>query len=148
MGTLLTEFPDRRVWDLSGYAVELIQLSYQVKLFMARSPGPIYPKTRLPYNHSVTVRIETAFTVRVGARIDQIIPEKVLSTVPVLPLLHQKVASLTAFRNGTLLLLFGDGTEMEVQKDDQYESWHTWGEGELADIGMDATGHAGSPWGS
>ena len=147
MSTLFTEFPDRREWDLSGYAVEWIQLSYQVRLLMARSPGPLDHKTMLRSNHSVTVAVETAFTVRVGSRTDQVIPENVLSTVPVLPLLHQSVASLTAFRSGTLLLKFEDSTELEVQQDDHYESWHTWGEGELADIGMEATGHEGSPWG-
>ena len=147
MGDRLTEFPNRRVWDLSGYTVYYIRLSYQVLLFIARSFGPIDSKTLQPYNNSVTVDIETVFTVRVGSRTDHVIPEQVLSTIPVLPLLHQPVASLTAFRSGTLLLTFADDTELEVLKDDQYESWHTFGEGELADIGMECTGHEGSPWG-
>jgi len=133
----LTEFPDRRVWDLSGYTVYWLRLSYQVCLHIARSPETIDPKTLLRHHGSVTVEIETPFTVRVGAQIDQVIPEHAASTFRVLPLLHQSAASLTAFRNGTLLLTFADGTEIEVPQDDKYESWHTWGDGELADIGME-----------
>ena len=147
MSDRLTEFPDRRVWDLSEYIVDRILLTYQVRLTLLRGHETIDPTTLLRTNSSLTVDIESPFTVRVGSHIDRVIPEQVLSTVPVLPLLHQPVASLTAFRTGALLLTFADGTEIEVPIDEQYESWHTWGDGELAGIGMEGTSHEGSPWG-
>jgi len=41
-----------------------------------------------------------------------------------------------------------DGTEIEVFKDEEYEAWQTYGDGEMADVGMLGSGQEGSPWGS
>jgi len=39
MSNHLTEFPDRRGWNLSGYAVEWIQISYQGRQSTAINTG-------------------------------------------------------------------------------------------------------------
>ncbi len=134
MTTRLTEFPDRRVWDLSGFTLDRICLDYQVRLLIANA------------NSSVNIIIETSLTLRVGARREQIDPEHVLTTAPLLPLLHQPAASLAAFRDGRLRLKFEQGAEVEALKDEQYESWETHGDGELDDINMSVTPHEGPPW--
>jgi hypothetical protein len=148
MGDRLTEFPDRRVWNLTGFTLDQIRLGYQVTLIFngpeIRQPGSI----TLPGPcNSLRVAIETPFTLCTGSETALIVPEQVLSVHPILPLLHQPIASLTAFRIGRLLLTFEEGAEIEVQKDDQYESWATFGEGEIAGIEMLCSPHEGSPWG-
>ena len=144
----MTEFPDRRVWNLAGFTLEQIRLGYQINLIFSgpneRLPGSIMPPKQ---SNSLWVDIETSFTLRTGSESILIIPEQVMTVSPILPLLHQEIASLTAFRNSTLLLTFNDGSEIAVLKDDQYESWNTWGEGEVAGIGMLCSPHEGSPWG-
>jgi len=131
----LTEFPDRRVWDLTGFTLSQICLHYQVTLLLCE------------LGSSITVIIGNTFTLRVGERLDQMDPEQAMTLGPILPLLHGSVATLTAFRSGQLLLSFDGGAEIEVPKDDQYESWQTFGDGELAEAGMLCSPHTGSPWG-
>ena len=135
MGERLLEFPDRRVWDLKWFTLDQICLDYRVTLLLAQPQS------------SVTVIIETPFILRLDLRSVRIVPDQILSTVPMLPLLHQTLVALTAFRDGRLLLQFEEGTEIEVQKDAQYEAWETYGDGETADVGMLCSGHEGSPWG-
>ena len=75
------------------------------------------------------------------------IPEKIDTVAAALNVLHKPVHSLTAYRDGRLVLRFADGAEILVEKDAIYESWETHGCGKLADIGMLCSGHEGSPWG-
>jgi hypothetical protein len=148
MADRLTEFPDRRVWNLTGFTLEQIRIGYLLT-FLFSGPDLRLPGSRtfpVPPN-SLWVDIETPFTLRAGSHTDYIVPVQVLTVHPVLRLLHQQIASLTAFRNSTLLLTFEDGSEIEVLQDEQYESWNTFGEGEVADIGMLGSGHEGPPWG-
>ena len=131
----LSEFTDRRTWNLSGFTLDRISLDYQVTLLIAR-----------PHS-SLMVILTQPFALRFESHTALITHEAILTTVPLLRLLHTPVTSLTAFRSGQLLLKFDAGAEIEVQKDDQYESWQTFGEGEVADVQMLCSPHPGAPWG-
>ena len=134
MDRRLTEFPDRRVWDLSSFTLDQICLDYRTTLLC------------VALDSSLTIIIGTSFIYRTGTRVEAMNPEHVLSVTLILPLLHMQVKSLTAFRSGLLLLVFEDDTSIEVHKDQQYESWETSGTGEVANIGMLCSGHNSSPW--
>jgi hypothetical protein len=135
MGTRLTELSDRRLWDLSGFTLDRICIDYQATLLFSQ-PGS-----------SVTVVIEEPFTLRAGVHINLITPDQALSVTPLFPVLHTEAVSLAAYRNGQLCIAFGDGTEITVPKSVQFESWHTFGDGELTGIGMLCSPHDGTPWG-
>lgn len=143
MNRRLIKLPDRREWDLSGFLLDQIRLDYALTLFFAHyarvvdAPQP---------SSAVTVVIETPCILRVGSETTQINPEVVLFNVPVLPLLHQPAASLTAFRTGTLLITFANGAELEVPKHEQYKTWKTFGEGEVAGASMECLPYPGPPW--
>lgn len=136
----ITEFSDRRVWDLSGTILH-IRLDYQVTLVLGM------PMVKDEPQSTFTVVIEQPFTLRIGRDMIRISPGMVLSVVPLLTLLQEPLVSLTAYRDGKLLILFEEGAEIELQKDNQYESWNTFGEGEFAGVEMLCSGHDSSPWG-
>ena len=129
-----TEFPDRCVWDLSGYTVNQIALDYAVTLLIARPEG------------SFSVVIEQIIELREGETVNGINPEDVVSAAPLLAYLHKPVASLTAFRNGELRIAFANGAEIAVPKDEQYESWNSSGSGEIIRANRLCSPHPGSPW--
>ena len=136
MPSLMTEYPDRRVWDLTDFTLDSLNFSFQVILQMAGRGG------------SMIVIIGMPMTLHTGSGIEFMDPEKSTTAANLLSLLHRNLATLTAFRDGTLVVTFEDGTEIRVTKHEQYESWETHGDGEVADIGMLCSGHDGSPWGA
>lgn len=147
MTNLMVEYSDRRVWDLTGFELEQLRLAYQLELlFGGPESSKISSRTVPPSRSEIWVIIETSLTLRLGATSVQVDPEKSASVAPVLPLLRQATASLTAFRNGTLRLTFEDGSEIEVLHHEQYESWHTYGTEEYVGIRMECTPHEGAPW--
>jgi len=136
MNKRLSEFPDRREWNLSEFTLDLLSFGYAITLAMG-----------IP-DSSLTIVIETPFTLQKGSLVEPMNPESIVSMSRMLPLLHQSVASLTAFRSGLLLVQFEDGAEIKVPKHEQYEAWQTYGTGEMVDVGMLCSGHKGSPWGT
>jgi len=73
MGKRLTEFPDRREWDLSGFTLERVCLSWQAELQIATADS------------SLTVIIETPFALRTGSHVETIAPKDVLLVGALLP---------------------------------------------------------------
>jgi hypothetical protein len=132
----LTEFPDRREWNLSGFTVDQICFDFRISLVFAQPAG------------SVTITIGEPFKLRDGLKVEVIDPSDTLSGMSLLPLLHEHVAYLIAFRSGRLLLQFQKGTEIEVPIDEGHEAWETFGDGETASIGMLCIPGGGVPWGS
>ena len=130
----LTKFPDRRVWDLSGHLLEQIVLDYAVTLLVAER------------NNSISVVIENVFELRENERTSTINPEDAQTVVPLLAYLHKPVSAVTAFQNGDLLIGFASGAEIAVSKDDQYESWNSFGSGEITGADMLCSPHPGAPW--
>ena len=134
MSKHLKEFPDKREWNLFGFTLTRLCFDYQTTLLIATSQS------------TLTVIIETPFTLCRGS-LSMVINDPQVAMLEMGALLHKPVSSLTAFRNGMLVIKFVEGMEIEVQKNEQYESWQTFGDGDVADIGMLCSPHEGSPWG-
>ena len=132
MNARLTEFADRRERDLSGFTLDRLSFDYATSFLIA-----------IPHS-SLTVIIETPFTLQTSSHVETIDPKRIVSAERLLKLSHHPVASLTAFRSGQLFVMFEDGTKIQVPKNEQYESWQTYGDGETADMGMLCSGHEGS----
>ena len=140
MNNHLQEFEDRRVWALDGQEVTRLCLDYRftIEIWWREGDGP---------DNSVSIAIGTPFVVLRDGEEFNVVPERVNSLSPALDILHKAVDSLTAYRDGRLVLLFADATEIRVDKHPIYESWATHGRGKLEGIGMLCSGHEGSPWG-
>ena len=97
-------------------------------------------------DHHLTIARNRFVLHRGGEQVD-VNPERIESVSPALAMLHQPVDSLTAYRDGRLILRMIGGDEIVVEKDTQYESWETHGTGMLANVNMLCSPHEGSPWG-
>ncbi len=136
----MQEYPDRRVWALNEHEVTRLCIDSAFTI-------DIWWRNDKRVDTSLTIVIEAAFVLRRGEHERQFNPEHGQTLGPVLDILHTPVESLTAYRDGRPVLRFIDGAEIIVGKDERYESWHTFGTGELADIGMLCSPHEGPPWG-
>jgi hypothetical protein len=135
----MKEYSDRRVWSFDGHEVTclLIDYRFEIEIWWADRGR----------DNCATFTIEAPFILR-GESEQTCDPERTDSLAPALRLLHQPVESVTAYRNGLLLLRFTDGTEVRVPKRrDGYETWQAFGSGELHDISMLCSAHDVAPWG-
>lgn len=135
----IVEYPDRRVWRLDGHEVTQLIVNYAFTIV-------IWWRDQKSDN-SVTIVLEQPFSVKRDDHTQDFDPEQTGTLCNALDILYQPVESLTAFRNGRLVLRFTDTSELISEKDDSYESWHIFGTGEYAQIGMLCSPHGGPPWG-
>jgi len=138
--SLLREFDDRRVWKLESHEVTGLHLDYRFTI-------DIWWGERDLAESSVSIQIGNRFLLRRCGEDFEVDPEQIDTVAPALVILHQPVESLTAYRDGRLILRMDSGDEIVVEKDSNYESWETHGTGRLAGIGMLCSPHEGSPWG-
>lgn len=131
----MIEHADRRVWDIEGHEVTYLHIDYRFAF-----------DCWCTKNDYLSVSIGTPFTLRDGDRTIVCEPEDVNSVKEALSILHKPVSTLTAFRDGRLLIIFADATELEVPKHSKYESWEARGEGQLQDLRLLCTSHDGPPW--
>lgn len=140
INSLMQEFDDRRVWLLGGREITRICLDCRFTIEIC------WREETSPENH-VTIQISNPFVLhRRGERIE-VNPEQIATVAPALHIFNQPVESLTAYRDGRLILRMTSGDEIVVEKDSQYESWETHGTGKLADVKMLCSPHDGPPWG-
>jgi hypothetical protein len=132
MQTNMIEYSDRRVWNVNNQKVTFLHID-------SRFAFECYD--------ALSVIIETPFSIRYTDRVITCIPEDVNSVKEAVQVLHKLVSTLTAYRDGQLLITFSDGMERHVSKHQQYESWEAQGRGELQDLSLHCTGHEGPPWG-
>jgi hypothetical protein len=130
----MTEYADRRVWNLRGLEVNLLQIAYCFDI-MCNDPG-----------NDVFIQIETSFTLRYPNRTITCDPENIDSIKEAVSILRRPLADLTAFRDGSLIVTFLDGTELHVLKDPNFESWNAQGEGIFGDLALLCSPHEGPPW--
>jgi len=131
----LTEYTDRRVWDIGDHKVTYLHIDsrFAFDCWWAE-------------NNQLSVIIETLFTIRYTDRTVICKPEVINSVKEAVSILHKPLSMLTAYRDGRLLVTFSDGTELHVSKHPKYESWQAQGKGELDDLALLCTGHEGPPW--
>jgi hypothetical protein len=135
----MTEYTDRRVWDLDGYEVTYLHIDYRFAFDCTRYVDG-------EADDSLCVIVETPFTLRTSSGEEEHFnPSDALTLGGALAILHKSITSLTAYRNGCLQIVFTDGMELLVTKNPQYESWEAHGGGEL-EIALLCSGHDGPPW--
>jgi hypothetical protein len=134
----MTEYPDRRVWDLNRHEVTYLHIDYRFAFDCWWNVGGV--------DNMLSVVVDTPFVLSTGRKKIQCDPEDVPSVAPALVILHKPVLSLTAHRDGVLEIEFADDMKLVVSKDSHYESWHAWGKGELEDLQVECTPHEGPPW--
>jgi hypothetical protein len=129
-----------RTWHID-HELSRLQFGYEVILGVSWGSGSTATEA--------SISLETPFSLtRPGASAELVDPEAPETLSPLLALLHQRVAHITADRTGLLEITFSDGTILRVPKrDDGYESWNTSGSGELHDFNMLCSSHEVSPWG-
>lgn len=132
----MIEHDDRRIWDIDGHEVTFLHVDRRFS-FECVWAG----------QNRLSVVIETPFTLRLSDRIVICDPEDIHSLKDALFILHKPLASLTAFRDGRLLITFSDATALEVAKHPKYDSWQAHGEGELQDLDLLCSPHPAPPWG-
>lgn len=71
----------------------------------------------------MTVRIETAFTVRKGDECMRLVPDEPASLSPLLGIIRSSVEKVVAHKSGRLEITFADGLILSVESDASYESW-------------------------
>ncbi len=135
MSTRINASSDRRIWMLNGLEVTRLCIDFTFTIHLWEG------------SRELTIIIEVPFTLRIDEHEQQLDPNAGTTLGPALQILHKPVESLTAYRHGRLVVAFVDGTTLDVDKDWQYESWHTFGSGELADIAMLCSPHDAAPWG-
>jgi hypothetical protein len=134
----LTEYTDRRVWDLGGHEVTYLHIDYRFAFDCWWCEDG--------EDTNLHVTIEQPFVLRTSDAEQQCIPERVATLCVALDILHKPVVTLAAYRDGRLLVTFVDGMELLVGKSWQYESWDAIGSGELADLALLCSPHQGPPW--
>jgi hypothetical protein len=134
----MTEYPDRRVWQLGGHEVTQLVIDYRFSL-------QIWWREDASDN-DVTVTVGVPFVLRTTDSVQAIDPEATSSVALALSILHKPVESVIAYRNGRLRITFVDGFEIAVEKHPQYESWEAYGHGLLADLQLLCSPHEGPPW--
>ena len=130
----MTEHADRRIWNLESYEVTYLHIDDR------------FAFDCLHANNQLTVVIEIPFELRRTGQTILCNPTDVNSLKEAISILHKRLNSLTAFRDGRLLLTFLDGTEISVSRDPQCESWEVRGEGELENLAFLCSPHEGPPW--
>jgi hypothetical protein len=140
MNGLMQEFDDRRVWALGGHEITRLCLDYRftIEIWWHEEASP---------DNQVTIQIANQFVVHRRGEQFKVNPQQIATVAPALHILHQPVESLTAFRDGRLILRMCNKDEIAVEKDSQFESWETHGTGMLADAKMLCSPHDSSPWG-
>jgi hypothetical protein len=129
-----------RIWDLAGLNVMRIVIDPAQVSFLLAS-GFVGDAD------AIDLIIENAFTISDGHGMTHAVnPAAVESLAPVLSLRLRPTHSLVASRDGSLVLRFEEGAELRVPKHGLYESWHTFGHGDLADASMLCSPHEGPPW--
>ena len=134
-----SEHADHRVWDLHENEVTQLHIDFRFTLIC-------YWPEDSGQSSSLTVVIETPFIWRQGGRDVWCNPENVETVKPLLEILHKPIASLVAFRDGRLHVVFVDGDLIILTKDPSYESWSAFGTGAMADLQLLCSPHDGSPW--
>jgi len=131
----MTEYADRRVWDLEGHEVTYLHIDYRFAFDCWWAE-----------RNQVIVTIEAPFEVRYPEKSVICQPDDVDSLKEAISILHRPLAFLGAFRDGRLLVVFSDGTEIHVAKNPHFDAWEVKGEGELADLALLCSPHSGPPW--
>ena len=133
----LTETPDTRTWDLTGYRVTQLHIDAE----------------------SVRIEVWTlaaAFEIRLGVPFRLLSsdgattildPEQSSELAPMLQLIGGSLSALCVRRSGNLVLTFADGRRLEADSHPAYEAWEVRGAGALEAIGYLASPGGGSPWG-
>jgi hypothetical protein len=135
----MEETATTRTWTI-GEELQSLQFGYQATFgFAWGAPGR---------GTMGSVTVETSFVV--------LSPDKNPITVDpanaetfsaLLRLLHQKIDRISAHRSGLLEISFANGTIVRVEKrNDGYESWNSFGNGELHDFNMLCSSHDVAPW--
>ena len=130
-----------RTWNFDGQPVSSLQLGYQATF------GFSWGTQSAPTEAGIT--IETTFSILSPGVLPVVVdPGKPETFAPLLALLHRAVDRVTAHSSGLLEITFSDGTVLHVPKrSDRYESWNTFGSGELHDFNMLCSSHEVAPWG-
>jgi uncharacterized protein DUF6188 len=137
--SLMTEYPDRRVWRLGGHEVTQLLIDY-------RFAFQIWWRDDASADNEATVVIGMPFVLRSGHDVHEMDPEATASVAPALMILHKPVESLSAYRNGRLVVAFANDVEIVVEKQAQHESWEARGCGILSDLQLLCSPHHGPPW--
>lgn len=134
----MTQYPDRREWSFGGHEITRLLIDYRFEIEVWWGTGD--------QDSTARFTIEAPFLLR--GEVEQTCdPAQTDSLAPALRLLHLPVECVAAYRDGLLVIRCTDGTELRVPKrDDGYETWQTYGSGELHDIAMLCSGHDGPPW--
>lgn len=140
MNSLMHDYGDRRAWKLDDHEITRLCLDYRftIEIWWHEDASP---------DNRVTIQIANRFVLRHRGQQIDVDPERIDTVSPALHILHRAVDSLTAYRDGRLVLRMSDGDEIVVERDAYYESWETRGTGKLADIEMLCSPHKGPPWG-
>jgi hypothetical protein len=131
----MTEYADKRVWNVDNHEVTTLHLDYRFAFDCFWTD-----------NNFLSIIIEAPFTLHYPERTISCDPQDVSSLKEAILILHQSISMLTAYRDGRLLVTFADNTHLQVIKDLQYDSWQAQGQGELEDIALLCTPHLGPPW--
>ncbi len=135
----MAEYLVRRVWNIEDHEVTYLHIDY-------RFAFECWWYTANRKDNRLVVTLENEFILHYADRTVVCHPEDVNSVKEAVPILHKAVSSLTAYRDGRLLVSFADGTELHVSKNREYESWEAQGDGELADVRLLCSPHEGPPW--
>jgi Family of unknown function (DUF6188) len=131
----MKEYEDRREWDIGGYEIIRLHIDYRFGIQIWGSEG------------EATFEIEAPFSILSSGVEHLCDPEDKASLTPALFLHARPVKSIVAYRNGLLRINFNDGLSLSVPKRiDGFETWESFGSGELQDIGMLCSNHKGPPW--
>ena len=135
------ETPHSRIWDLTGLRVNQIIID----------PGHVRLVLRSGMsgeNDAIEVNLVNVFTVLDDKGTShQVDPAPPGTLEAILALRDAAVHALEVGQDGSLVLSLGEGAEVRVLKDANYESWNTVGSGALSMASMLCSPHKGSPWG-
>src|SRR5437762_1871949 len=113
----MTEYPDRRVWDLNGYMIGGTVLGDRPEITIIPIKAEVKGELFIAIDAPLIIEGQDHQIVGVG-------------------FLSKRVDSLTVFRNGYLIIKRTDGIAVTVQKLEVGESWLVLGFGDLADMNM------------
>jgi hypothetical protein len=116
----MIEYADRREWNIESHEVTYLHIDFRFAF-----------DCWWPANNQLSVIIENVFTVHYPDRTVTCEPTNINSMKEAISILHKPLSTLTAYRDGRLIITFLDSTELHVHKHSQYESWEVYGKGEL-----------------
>ena len=135
----MTEYSDRRVWDLKGLRAVQINIAFTFDIICLDTCSD-------DNDNEVFIRIENTFTYKSPNRITSCHPEDIDSIKEAISVLRFDLDDLTAFRDGRLQVRFIGGQDLQVKQHFQFESWEAHGRGKFRDLALLCSSQEGPPW--